>query len=228
MIVRRFFVLAAVLALALILLGCRSSTPPPPPPPPPPSPPSNGDIYIPPPPGDELDVLMPLTTAVLRRFGESEEVWKDKIGSYQLILFGRITLEREYTNHNSAVESSGRIRFEDVRVREVITINDRTEGVALELKVQNNEIIVQVSFEDKDDKYHFVFVNSEREADDLFYLTYAPNGRTQSDIRGTLIYGGELYNIRFTGERSPYLLIRLTHRDVEEMEARTVGGRRVN
>jgi len=62
-----------------------------------------------------------------------------------------------------------------------------------------------------------------------YFIKYNPNTRTSNsgDERGILQYGGPEYRIKFTNEKSPYLLIKLTQRDTERLNARTASGRKI-
>lgn len=176
------------------------------------------------------DTLMPLTVGILQRLFETNDQLNSEIQKYQLILFGRIYLERNYTQSSNRLEN-GRVTFEDLHVRENITINDQTEGQAMSFEIINDEIILSVCFE-AEDRYsncQLHFSTMAWDPDGYFYLNYSANGRQPTgDERGVLQYGGPEYKLKFNGERSPYLLIKLTQRDTDRINSRTASGRRVS
>jgi len=172
---------------------------------------------------------MPLTVNILQRLFDSLDQTAADIHKYQMILFGRIFLERNYTQSSNRLES-GRVTFEDLHIREEITIMDQTEGQVLGYEIVNDEIILSVCFE-QEDRYidcQLVFSSMAWDVDGYFYLKYNTNARSSlADEKGILQYGGPEYKLKFTGERSPYLLIKLTQRDTDRLNARTASGRRV-
>ena len=177
------------------------------------------------------ETLMPLTVGILQRLFDSNEQLSNEIGNYQLILFGRIYLERNYTQSTNRLEAGGRITFEDLHIREQITILDQTEGQAMNLEIVDNEIVLSVCFE-REDRYiscQLEFTSMAWDTEGYFYLKYSPNGRTSvtAEERGVLQYGGPEYKLKFTGDKSPYLLIKLTQRDTDRVNARTASGRKV-
>ena len=181
------------------------------------------EVQVPSPP----DTLMPLSGWILQRLGESTSI-SDEIGRYQFILFGRIVLEREYTESNDGLLEGGTARFENAHVRENITINDQTEGQAMSIgRTASGQTVLAISFEE-DSNLRLLFSASTANLNDYFYLLYTSNGLSSiSDERGVLVYGGNTYRLKYTGDRSPYLLIRLSQRDTDTLNSRTAPGRRV-
>ena len=180
-------------------------------------------VQVPSPP----DTLMPLTGSILQRLSESTGNISNDIRRYQFILFGRIVLEREYTESNDGLMEDGTARFENKHVRESITINDQTEGQAMAIGTVGNETVLAVCFEDNDDLRLYFSVPTVN-INDYFYLVYTGNGLSStSDERGLLEYGGNIYKLKYTGERSPYLLIRLSQRDTDTLTSHTAPGRSV-
>ena len=177
-----------------------------------------------------VETLMPLTISILQRLFDTNDQMFDDIHKYQLILFGRIFLERNYTQSNSSL-SAGRVTFEEHHFRDEITILDQTEGVVLEVEIVNDEIILSVSFE-KEPKFDdclLKFSTMQWDTDGYFYLVYMSNGRTSAlgEEKGIIQYGGPDYKLKFSGEKPPYLLIQLTQRDIDRVNTRTASGRRV-
>ena len=148
---------------------------------------------------------------------------------YQLILFGRVTLQREYAESETSVQS-GLTRFHDIFIRENIIINDQTAGQAVNIIINEDEIILYLCFE-PDDRYQLRFSSRRAELDSFFHLDYrSSNGRVAAaiDERGFLEYGGHTYRLRYSGERSPYLMIRLFQTDLDMPITRTAEGRRIH
>ena len=174
-----------------------------------------------------IDTRMPLTIATIQRLTRTQENMAEDIRHFQLHLFGRVILEREYTIPNHSRDPDGRARFENVHVREVITINDQTEGQAIRAEYRNGELLLSVSFDEGDD--FLVFSSWVTDPDGFFSLRYDSSGMVPliGDERGTLEFAGNQYRLRYTGDRAPYLLIRLTQSDVDRLSSRTLGGRRV-
>jgi len=173
------------------------------------------------------DTMMPLTPSILQRLRGAGDIidMNDRIGMYQFRLLGRIILEREYTESNDGMLERGTAKFENTHIRENILINDQTDGQAMLVRTTRNETILYLCFED-DDKYQLVFYAENSNPDGYFYLDYTPNTDT-GDEKGTLLYGGETYKLKYS-DRKPYILIRLTQRDIDRLSTREATGRRVN
>ena len=173
-----------------------------------------------------VDTRVPLTLATIQRLAGTGMA---DISQFQLHLFGRVILEREYTTPVSSRDPDGRLRFENVHVRKEVIINDQTEGQAIRGEERNGVLLLAVSF---DDGYDFlVFSSRTDDPDGFFTLQYDTGGGTMplvGDERGTLEFGGYQYRLRYTGSRAPYLLIRLMQSDVDRLTTRILGGRRVH
>jgi len=174
------------------------------------------------------DTLMPLTLSILQRLGESFE--SNKIERHQLVLSGKITMERELTQKNDEIKRGIAI-LENEYIKEVITINDQTKGQALTFENLGGRAVISVCFEEVgefNEDYYFSFSCRADETDDYFTLDYAPSGAyAPGEEKGTLEYGGNSYTLEYSGDR-PYLLIRLSQRDTERSIYRIVPGRIVN
>jgi len=171
------------------------------------------------------DTRVPLTIATIQRLAETGMT---DISQFQLLLFGRVILEREYTTPITSREPDGRLLFENVHVRKEVIINDQTEGQAVRGEERNGELLLAVSFDDGDD--FLVFSSKVDEPDSFFSLRYDTGGGTiplTGDERGTLEFAGAQYRLRYTGNRAPYLMIRLALSDVDRLTTRILEGRRV-
>ena len=170
------------------------------------------------------DTRVPLTIATIQRLAETSMT---DISQFQLLLFGRVILEREYTTPIASRAPDGRLLFENVHVRKEVIINDQTQGQAVRGEERNGELLLAVSFDDGDDV--LVFSSRIDEPDAFFSLRYDTGSIPLSgDERGTLEFAGEQYRLRYTGNRAPYLLIRLTLSDVDRLTTRILEGRRVH
>jgi len=170
------------------------------------------------------ETLMPFTINLMRQLQQGN-VDLQKI---QFILFGRISLERAYIKPTASQEG-GRANINVEHVRNSITINDRLEGALLEIpeETRGGEITLSVCFED-DDNYRLKFSSRINEPASYFYLNYTlPPRDAPPDEKGTLLYGGETYELSFAGEKAPYLLIRLTQKEYDSPIPREAAGRRV-
>jgi hypothetical protein len=188
----------------------------------------------PPPPVKEAasppDTFIALTLSILQRLGESYE--SNDIGRYQLVLVGKIIMEREYTIKKQVV-ISGKASFENEYIREVTTINDQTKGQALKMENRGGRAVISVCFEElggiyKED-YNLSFSCRAEETDEYFSIDYFP-GETSalSEEKGTLEYGGNSFRLKYTVDPRPYLLIKLSQKDTERLISRVVPGRVVN
>jgi hypothetical protein len=201
--------------------GCQTPPPPPPPPkpvqtPPPPTPPPPPPQKAPPP------DLVPLTDSILKRLRDSEGF---NIQNCQLLLFGKISLEKVSFEERTTV-NSGVANLENVRTRENITIHDKTEGQALRINESGGRIALPVCFEEEEIfQLEFSAISSGSES--YFYLQFTPNESAAFDnVKGKISYGGSEYNLTFSGDR-PYLLIRLSQKDINTPIERNAPGRRV-
>ena len=186
----------------------------------------------------------PLTPAILRRMRETDRDFSN-INEHQFRLFGRIVLERVHAARpQPRVDADGILRFQDVFTREVISIHDGTPGIAVRIEdLGRNSFIVSVSFDrysaNDPDKLYLEFMATEDE--DFLSLVYKPlidlNPRplqmgvvpmaTMIDERGFLDYGDYEYQLRYSGNRKPYIMIRLAQDDQTIVDAYVAPGRRV-
>jgi hypothetical protein len=175
------------------------------------------------------DTLMPVTNTVLERLGESTKPLSESIKDYQFVLFGRILLERERTDKIDSLDRrTGTYTFVNDHVRESITIRDQLEGQAQKIEINNNrENILYLSFENNPN-LQLMFSANSNDADGFFYLKYTQNNDFNSltDEKGTLDYGEHTYRLKYSGDKAPYLFIRLNQRDRDRVEARSAPGRR--
>jgi hypothetical protein len=173
-----------------------------------------------------VDELVPLTTSILYRLGDNNNLPRD-IDKFQLILSGKIIMENEIVRANDAILGGGRVRFEDIHTRNSVVIEDRTEGQALNVEITRGEVIISVAFE-AEDKYRLDFAAVSNNSEEFFYLKYYPaKDVITTNQKGSIEYGGETYRLTYTGE-TPRLMIKLTQQDTPRLNTRTVPGRTVN
>lgn len=211
-------VLTLCITLSIVLvLGCggtpKDKTPPPiqdslPPPPPPPPPPPTG--------------LSPFTIGILNRLMNEADDFH--INQCQFFLSGGITLERNDEEKNQRSEYGTVVFIDNTNKREV-KINDKTEGAALKVLQNQNEVALPLCF-DQDDKYQILFSATKSE-NSQFFLRFTPQNDPSSDARGSLIYGGQRYRLKFSGG-IPYLMIKLTEKKDPVKNQYDASGRRVN
>jgi len=215
-------VLTLCITLSLVLFfGClpikpntpetvkAAPTPPPsPPPPPPPPPPPTG--------------LSPFTIGILNRLMNEADDFH--INQCQFFLSGGITLERNDEEKDQRSEY-GTVVFIDNTNKREIKINDKTEGAAIRVLQNQNEVALPLCF-DQDDKYQILFSATKSE-NSQFFLRFTPQNDPSSDARGSLIYGGERYRLKFSGG-IPYLMIKLTEKKDPVKNQYEASGRKVN
>ena len=196
----RFYVIAAL----LLVCGCKS------PPPPPPKEPEIREV---------LDIRVPLTIGILERltYENNESDTPGEIMRFQLHLAGGMTLEREDKEQNSSRGPKGSIYLDGVRIREVITIKDQTEGQVVGYEDTGAAIILSVCFE-HNEKNRLSFSSRKGDRDGYFYLA-GPNRK--------VTYEEKEYDVNYSDEYPPYLLIKLKQSDIEKINSRTLEGRKV-
>ena len=193
-----------------------------------------------------IEPYRPLTPAILYRLQhELEGDLEENIKDHQFLLLGGIVLERvDATRPPPRTDDEGIFRFQDVFHREIVSIHDGTLGVAVDLKdLGNNHFIISISFERSGeinpDRFYLEFMSTNY--DEPFSLVYVPqldmNPRplqmpviptsTMIDERGTLRYGNNEYQLRYSGRSKPYIMIRLAQDDYTDVNRRIVRGRRV-
>ena len=211
---RRFFVSVFALLLVVMIPGCRSS-------------PSSSR-------NDPSETMMPFTISLMQRLKDTD------VREFQFILFGRITLEREYVEVSASRGRGGRADLENSYIKDIITIRDQLEGQVLNvfpssLDLNNitryDEVVLSVGFENTESLY-LDFSSRTDDPTSFFYLNYSrldAYSSSADDIKGTLDYGdGSVYKLKFNMEKAPYLLIRLSQRDIERLNPHEAPGRRVN
>ena len=166
-----------------------------------------------------IDTRTPLTTALIQQLSRP-------VVDFQLHLFGRITLERHFTQSTPMVDERGRGNLLNEHIRERISVNDQTPGQAIKVEHINGEIILSVSFDDSWNDF-LLFSSSEDKPDGFFDLRFDPNenGHLGRDTKGSVDFRGNRYSVNYTGNRPPYLLIQLTQEDRDRLNEQTLGGR---
>jgi len=187
----------------LLVLGCQT----------PPQPPNIIVQTI-----EVVETRTPLTAAIIDRLNRPVE-------DFQLFLFGRISLERNFTVSTGMVDERGSVSFLNEHVRERIIVNDQTPGLSIRSQLRGEELIVQVSFEDDVDSLEFTCRNSN--PDGFFELKYEPSDRSlqSGNKKGTLVFKNINYDVNYAGNRTPHLLIRLSQEDRDRLFERTLRGR---
>jgi hypothetical protein len=202
----------------LSLNACKTTPAPDPPPPPPPPP--------------RIETQIALTPAILLRLNNnngSYEGLKENAGKYQLAVFGRISLEYEYTDRTQRVEQGGRVRFDDVYTRDVLTVVDQLEGQAIDFTETDDEVILSVCFERDRGENVLNFSSKKADTGGYFYLKMDRDASTplSGEEKGTIEYEGKKYKVKYTGEEAPYLLIRMTVNSSDKSNTRRLEGRKV-
>jgi len=208
---KHIFALIFVMLVPVIFSSCGHKPPPPP------------QLVV-----IQPDIYMPLTFSILQRLGRPYD--SGDLGRYQLVLVGKIIMERDSIVKRQVVES-GRSVFKDVLIKEVLTINDRTKGQALSMANTNGRAVLRVCFEEVggyyQENYYLEFSCVADERESFYHLDFTPDLVTsvRSSEKGTVEYGKKTYKLKFTGETKPYLLINLFQKDKEKLLPRTVPGR---
>jgi hypothetical protein len=193
--------------ISLSLLGACASSPPP-------SSPEPEKI---------TETRVPITTSIIERIKLS----KDNIGKIQFYNFGRVALEREATELRQKIDE-GNLIFEDVHITEQIILGSQTPGEGIDLQSTEEGMLLVVSFDDKGIEYQLRFTKFYDEADPYFYLGFEPNNKMHDgDEKGSLVYNKEVYKVKYSGEKPPFLLINLEQTDIEQRNPRTLRGRKV-
>jgi hypothetical protein len=146
------------------------------------------------------------------------------INQCQFFLSSKITLEDiEVGNQTRVVD--GTVVFSDRTSRKEITINDRTEGVALRrVPTRSGGTDLLLCF-DENETYQLLFSATGGESA-LFFLSFTPINDPSIDARGKLLYGGRNYNVKFSGA-TPHLMIKLTQKKGQITEPREASGRKI-
>lgn len=217
---KRAAVLCGLMVVLLILLGVSCKSPPKKENKPPEPVPPQKTVRV------EVPVsAMPLTNRILERIKNIKDL---DITKFQLLLFGRITLEREYSSKDDSRQDNGTGSwtgsFKDVHIKEVLTIDDKTEGVAQSPpRDEGGETILRVCFEEGE--AYLEFSSKMGEPDGLFYFKFKNDTRDKVDYRGK--DGENEYTVKYTEDKVPSLLIKLTQSDVDQINPRTLTGRKV-
>jgi len=173
------------------------------------------------------ETMMPLTPSILQRLRDYDDQTdiSERIRMYQFRLFGRISLDREFVDFNDGPDDGGGVRFENLYIRDNIIIRDQTDGQAIAIRSTRNETALQLCFED-DSRLQLVFYADGNDPDGFFYLDYTPTAGN-GDEKGTLVYGGDTYKVKFS-DRRPYILIKLSQKFTDQVNSRTAMGRKVD
>lgn len=170
--------------------------------------------------------LAPLTGSILQLF-KGKQI-DDIIGDFQLYMSGRIALERD-SLYSMASLSNGKVIIEDVHTRETVTIGDRTPGQAIGYNEENEKIMIWVCFEkqnSENERNYLAFTGKTSDTEGYFYLEYAgAASKLVGEEKGTISYGGKSYRVKYTGDKAPYLSIKVDKKVKDELPKRNVEGR---
>ncbi|MCL1992579.1 MAG: hypothetical protein FWG66_06510 [Spirochaetes bacterium] len=168
---------------------------------------------------------MPLTPELLQRMGNPSN---HTITGFQFFLNGGIRLENANPNLGAQpVVMSGRTAIiTGASGRQAISINNNTLGQALNIQRQGNRINVMVGFEENPNLF-LTFSATTDDPQGYFELVYTPGTGTPTfawDFRGMLNYGGEVFDLFYTGER-PRLAIQAMVQGAGAVPSRVAPGR---
>jgi hypothetical protein len=170
------------------------------------------------------EIRMPLTISILQRL-KSEDISK-----FQLINLGQMSLEREkYLEPNATIiegKGEGVVKFENIHTSDIITLKDQTDGMALERKDTDGEVVLFVCFEESNE-HKLKFSAKKDDPDGYFYLKKdnSEGIPLSEEEKGVVEYGGEQYKVKYNGEKGPFLLIRFIQEYRDEPKRRTMEGR---
>jgi hypothetical protein len=177
-----------------------------------------------------VETYRPLTPAILDRMRQSNH----NVNAHQFHLYGRIILERASTElPNPSFNGNRTLVFRDIFTREIISIDDHTKGAVIgNIRHERDETVLLVSF-DHNPSLQLEFSARRSNPETFFSLRYKPHFQhiklaSVTNERGMVRYGEYDYVLRYSGLRSPYLLIRLIQEDETNVNSHRAPGRSVN
>jgi hypothetical protein len=139
-----------------------------------------------------------------------------------------VELKRELAARDAKV-SSGKVIFEDGKYVNIIVLKAGTQGVCT--RALNNTL--EISFENGENK-NIRFGVPEKAGSSTVYSLFADqwlnsyNSYNPNVVQvGKIVYDGEIYYMRFSGER-PKLMIQKTAQDKYQVNKRVMSGRKVD
>jgi hypothetical protein len=175
----------------------------------------------------------PLTPGNMERMQKMQDFTQFK--DYQFILSGQVILNlvrperKDHTNKPVA----GAV-FENVLVRNQITFKDKTLGQTVgDVVLVGDEYRLRVCFEapqDEEDyppETHYLIFHARRSDQTAYFYLLHDTPKSDSEGKGTLKYGSDMYTLMFTDEERPFLLQRLERITAPGGGNREVGGRKV-
>ncbi|MDR0554718.1 MAG: hypothetical protein LBG76_07975 [Treponema sp.] len=169
------------------------------------------------------DPRIPLTMSIIERLKNSEYRIND------VCLFGQITLERVEVTPSIEINTAGKVLLKDTYIKVTKKLDD--QDIRLLGRVINDEEYgrLSVCFDTQDTNNILTFSSRGREPDGLFYLEYTPGSDPRlllGDEKGIVEYGGKIYRVKFTGDRPPFLLIKLSQKRADWTSNEVLSGRR--
>ena len=139
-----------------------------------------------------------------------------------------VELKRELAARDARV-SSGKVVFENGKYVNIVLLKAGTLGVCT--RALNNNL--EISFENGENK-NIRFSVPEQAAPTAAYSLFADEWMTRYNTYdpnivqvGKIVYDGELYHMRFSGER-PKLMIEKSAQDKYQVNRRVMSGRKVD
>jgi hypothetical protein len=166
--------------------------------------------------------LVPLTINILNRLKKADDFSMDRI---QFFLSGKIVLEMVTDDKQVSLSDDGKVVFEDHRTTRLITFEEKTEGIAVNI-IENSATIDLFLCFDTEDRYQLKFSASKAETTPQFLLQYVSQTDMHSDAKGSLKYDNQDYRLRFTGG-IPYISLLLSQTEEANTQERTVPGRKI-
>lgn len=160
-----------------------------------------------------------------RRRVEEKSIPVEKL---QFYIDKDVELKRELASREAKV-SSGKVVFENGKYVNIVLLRAGTQGVCT--MALNNTL--EIAFENGDNK-NLRFGVPEKAGSNAVYSLFADqwlnsyNTYNPNVVQvGKIVYDGEVYHMRFSGER-PKLMIQKTAKDKYQVNKRVMGGRKVD
>ena len=163
----------------------------------------------------EVENWVPLTATLLRQIlNNNDNDWGKTLREMQLRIADEVTLERPVADSETRPQE-GTV-YRNINEQQIRIIVDRLQdGMGLaglnEGRGWDERFFLSVGFDRKNQNARLQFSNMGDHRDELIYLDYIPFESKIGAEKGFTLYGTDekLYTVKYSGDKTPFLLINL-------------------
>jgi len=156
-----------------------------------------------------------------------DDVGVDNTTDFQFYISKNLILERVANESDSAITTTGIGQVTKKNIRNRIVISRNTPGIFADWDVVG--VSLYISFEEGESIYFNLDkqkIPSNKQKRKFSLQVNEIRNKTDKKIKGEIRYGGDIYNVKYSGT-APYLKVRIERQRSNELKTRKVKGRTI-